>query len=210
VAQPGWKAVLVAAAVLSGPAAAQAVPVGERALLSVRWVDPERALPFDDATLAADVRSLLGLAGVELAWTSGGPDRSTESSLRVVLLSAERAGASNVMGSVHRGSASRTTWISLPGVRRALRFPPGPSRSPGARRLLSRALARVICHELVHLVAPDLPHAPRGLMAPRLGPQFLTTPRVALSPAVVAALRAGADRSYQRVAGLEGWAGEMR
>jgi hypothetical protein len=164
--------------------------------LSVAWCDPTHALPFDDEVLAADVQSLLGLAGVELAWTACEPeDARVEAQLRVVLLADERAGRSDVMGSVRRGSSSRTAWINLPSVERALGPPrrPHAPRAPGSQRALSRAMARVIAHELVHLVAPDLPHARSGLMAPRLDRHFLTAPRVPLAPAAASALRAAAE-----------------
>ena len=206
-AQAGWSAVLAAAAaLLAGPATA-AAPLAGEPRLSVKWLDPERALPFDEGMLADEVRSLLGVAGVGLVWTVSRPeDMDGSSDLRVVLLSEERAGASDVMGSVRRGSPSRTAWISLRSVERNLGLhrrrssPP----TPGVQRTLSRALARVIAHELVHLVAPDLPHASGGLMAPRLGRRFLTAPRVRLSPAVASVLRAAADGSrLQRLAWAE-------
>jgi hypothetical protein len=207
VGQAGWRAVLVAAFALLAAPTSSAAPLAGEPWLGVRWLDPERALPFDEGMLAADVRSLLGLAGVGLEWTVAQPeDVDTGSELRVVLLSGERAGASDVMGSVRRGSPSRTAWISLRSVERNLglhRHRSSPP-TPGAQRTLSRALARVIAHELVHLLAPDLPHARGGLMAPRLGRRFLTAPRVALSPAVTAVLRAAADGSpVQRVASVD-------
>jgi hypothetical protein len=198
VAQASWSAVpVLAAAVLAATTGAaeerhDASPAG----MAVTWYDPSRALPFGHEVLASEVRALFAPAGLELAWEPAAPDAADAGSVvRLVLLAAEQAGPSDVMGSVQRRGASRTAWISLPGVERTLGLPPGrrAPRPRGSDRLLAHALARVIAHELVHLLVPDLPHTRGGLMAPRLGRPFLTAPHVALSPAVVAAVRSAAS-----------------
>jgi hypothetical protein len=214
VAQASWSAVAVlAAAVLAATTTTGAAEDGHDAPpagMAVTWYDPSRALPFGHEVLAGEVQALLAPAGLELAWEAAAPDTSdAASALRVVLLAAEQAGPSDVMGSVQRGSASRTAWISLPGVERTLGLPQGrrAPRPAGSDRLLAHALARVIAHELVHLLAPDLPHTRGGLMAPRLGRPFLTARQVALPPAVVAAVRAavsgGTLAGARRMASVE-------
>lgn len=185
-------AVLAVAVLAATTGAAEERHDAPPASIAVTWYDPSRALPFGHEVLAGEVRALLAPAGLELAWDAAAPDTSDAGSVvRVVLLAAEQAGPSDVMGSVQRGSASRTAWISLPGVERTLGLPQGrrTPRPPGSDRLLAHALARVIAHELVHLIAPDLPHTRGGLMAPRLGRRFLTARHVALPPAVAAAVR---------------------
>lgn len=195
--QASWSAVpvLVAAVLAATTGAAEERRDAPPSGMAVTWYDPSRALPFDHEVLAAEVRALLAPAGLELAWDAAAPDTADAGSvMRVVLLAAEQAGPSDVMGSVQRRGASRTAWISLPSVERTLGLPPRRApRPPGSDRLLAHALARVIAHELVHLLAPDLPHTRGGLMAPRLGRPFLTAPHVALSPAVVAAVRSAAS-----------------
>jgi hypothetical protein len=172
--------------------AAEAGPAAGGAALSVTWHDPAHALPFDPDRLAAELAGVLQGAGVALSWQAARPDTvTTGPGLRVVLLPAGRGLRPGVMGTVPRRSASRTAWVSLANVERTLGL--DAPLAPRADRELSRALARVIAHELVHLVAPELPHSRGGLMAPRLGRGFLTAPGMRLAPAVVAALRAGAE-----------------
>jgi len=212
VAEASWSAVpVLAAAVLAATSgAAEERPGAPPAGMAVKWYDPSRALPFGHEALAGEVQSVLAPAGLELAWEAAGPDMSDAGdALRVILLAAEQAGPSDVMGSVQRRGASRTAWISLPGVERTLGLPERrrAPRPPGSDRLLAQAVARVIAHELVHLLAPDLPHTRGGLMAPRLGRPFLTAEHVALSPAVAAAVRSAASgdglAGRQRVASVE-------
>jgi hypothetical protein len=167
-----------------------------RPALPVKWHDPSHALPFAHEVLAGELRAIFDGAGVDLRWETAGPEAVIAGSeLHVVLLATELAGRTDVMGSVHPGSLSRTAWINLPGVQRTLgvRRATRADRWPESEQALSRALGRVIAHELVHLLAPELPHARRGLMAARLGPSFLTAPRVALSEPVAAAVRLGAS-----------------
>ena len=189
---------LAAAMFLVVPGAGRAEEGIDAPALAVAWYDPEHALPFSDRMLADDLGDVLEPAGVAVDWAPAGPDAVASGSLlRVVLLAREAAGHSDVMGSVQRASLSRTAWISLPSVERALaiRRRPGASLLPSEARALSRALARVIAHELIHLLAPELPHTRTGLMAARLGRSFLTTPEVSLSPRDAAAVRAGAYRA---------------
>jgi hypothetical protein len=196
VARAGWSAVLVAASMTWAGATSAGDQTAARPTLQVKWYDPSDALPFAHPVLAREVRAVLDAAGVDLEWERVGSEAmSAGSALRVVLLAAELAGRTDVMGSVHRGSLSRTAWINLPAVERTLglRPTPGARLSPMSEQALSRALARVVAHELVHLLDPELPHARGGLMAPRLGRSFLTAPRVNLSAPVVAAVRLGAE-----------------
>jgi hypothetical protein len=188
-------AAALTAALLAG-AAASADDIGPAPPLALTWHDPQHALPFSDRWVADDLRDVLASAGVTLAWARGGEEAAIAGSqFRVVLLASESAGLPDVMGSVKRGSLSRTAWINLPAVKRTLHLNPLPGvpLAPEDARALSRALARVIAHEVVHLAAPDLPHTRGGLMAARLGRSFLTGPRAALSPAEATALRAAAS-----------------
>jgi hypothetical protein len=64
---------------------------------------------------------------------------------------------------------------------------------PSDRKRLAKALGRVVVHELVHRVAPDLPHADSGVMQADLGGSDLMRGRLPLDDgsrsAVLAALR---------------------
>jgi hypothetical protein len=84
-------------------------------------------------------------------------------------------------------------WVSLPAVKRTLGLDPTPRRvlSPGQARQVARAVARVLAHEVIHGVAPSLPHAERGLMSHRMTRTFLLSDSFAFDAASAAALRAG-------------------
>ena len=191
----GWRAVGVAVAALAvSAAAAGAEEAAPRPSVTVKWHDPADALPFAAEALASELAALFDRAGVDLAWEAAGPEAVVAGSeLRVVLLAAERAGPTDVMGSVHPASLSRTAWVNLTGVERTLGLRRRDALSARREQELCRGLSRVIAHELVHLLAPDLPHAREGLMAPRLGRTFLAAPHVSLSDPVAAALRLGAE-----------------
>ena len=92
----------------------------------------------------------------------------------VVLLDSEPPGSlrSGVMGSTSARPVSRTLWVMLPNLKRILGQDLAPSRGfyPGfSKAELARALARVVAHEVFHVVAPAVPHASRGLMSRSLG-----------------------------------------
>jgi hypothetical protein len=60
--------------------------------------------------------------------------------------------------------------------------------APSDRKRLAKALGRVVVHELVHRIAPELPHARSGLMREDLGASFLTRRSVSLDEASAAAV----------------------
>jgi len=64
---------------------------------------------------------------------------------------------------------------------------------PSDRKRLAKALGRVVVHELVHRVAPHLPHADSGVMQGDLGRSYLTRKHLSLDDGsrsgVLAALR---------------------
>ena len=60
-----------------------------------------------------------------------------------------------------------TIFVFFPAVMRTI-GQHGVPANPGNMAALSRAMGRVVSHELVHVLAPERGHAPAGLMAPRL------------------------------------------
>jgi hypothetical protein len=68
----------------------------------------------------------------------------------------------------------------------------GQRRGPGldvhTARRLGIALSRVIAHELVHALAPSLPHG-SGLMSARLDRRMLTAASIAIDPQLALAVR---------------------
>jgi len=62
----------------------------------------------------------------------------------------------------------QTIFVFYPGVRRTLGHREGDT-SPRHLAELSRALARVVAHEVVHVLVPERGHAASGLMSESLG-----------------------------------------
>ena len=85
----------------------------------------------------------------------------------------------------------RFVWVHVPSVRAAAGRPTrgsGPNLEFHSARRLGIALARVIAHEVVHALAPELPHG-SGLMSARLDQRMLTAPTIAIDPQVGLAVR---------------------
>lgn len=160
-------------------------------VLVLRIVDPERCAPFSPHGVHAEVQRLFAPLGVRVA-LEGEADGEEETPIQVVLLSRDRSRGgvhADAMGMVQRAEGSHSAvWILMANVRYAL----GGSREQ--RPLLStemeaRAVGRVLAHELVHLIAPELPHASSGLMQARLGRSFLLRNELRLDPALSSFLR---------------------
>jgi hypothetical protein len=145
--------------------------------LTIHWSDPEKQFPFATSDLAAEARALFAPLGIALEWASADTVAARDH-VQVILLARDRSGGKmgeRTMACVQGGRRTQpAAWILVPQVRAALGLP--KERVGGEGPLLSRALARVMAHELIHLVAPDLPHVPGGLMNTTLGRDFLLRP----------------------------------
>lgn len=193
-----WAAVAVAlgaAVVPAGaherPEGAGAGPLGARPRIGLVWSDPLRALPFPEARLGRAVASQLEPLGIEVAWRLAESGPASGDDITVVLLDHEPPGATHpaAMGVTRPGSIARTLWLVLPNVRRTLGL--GRPASAASRDLdfqLARALARVVAHEVVHILAPAARHSRGGLMRASLGPAQLLAEDLPLDPAGRAAL----------------------
>lgn len=162
--------------------------------LTLHWSDPEGQFPFDRGRLEAEARALFAPLGIELEWAADGTTVSA-GGVQVILLSRDRSGGRMgsrlTMACVQRDRRQPALWIVVPQVRAAIGLPPEPTLGEGP--LLARALARVTAHELVHLLAPELPHAASGLMNATLGRHFLRQPDTpALDAGVARAVRQAA------------------
>lgn len=179
-----------------GGASARSTPPSA-ASLHVIWVDvlgtASLAIPFASDEAAA----ILGEAGIATTSAVGTP--STElaaDEIRIVILR-EFPGnpslAKRVMGCTYRGGRGRTTWVYLANVLWALGLPDRDGRGLLAREQeeVGRALGRVAAHEIVHVLAPDLPHGRQGLMAGRLSYALLAGSHVGLGAGEASAARAG-------------------
>jgi hypothetical protein len=94
----------------------------------------------------------------------------------------------------------------LPVVRRILELDLASSRGFQhglSKAELARALARVVAHEVFHVVAPAVPHASSGLMSGRLGRAELLRRESRIDSGSRRALWAALD-AYQATAGAQG------
>ena len=182
-------------------AAADAVDAKPRAL-TIHWSDPENQFPFGMDELIAQARALFAPLGIELNFAPSGTV-ITRDHVQVVLLAVDRSGGrmgAHTMACVQRGAGLQpAAWILVPQVRAALGLP--PQRFPAEAPLLSRALARVMAHELIHLIAPDLPHVPGGLMNATLGRDLLLKPLAAAVDGGVARAVRSAFESWPTLTG---------
>ena len=159
------------------------------------WMDPASAALGTEAIVRPEVTRLLREMGVAGSWRKGGPHEIAQpGELRVIFL--DRPSASEhgvpVLGATPTSFlADRFVWVHVPSVRAAAgvsSLRSGPSLDPHAARRLGIAMARVIAHEVVHALAPAVPHG-TGLMASRLDRRTLTAPSIKVDPEVGLALR---------------------
>jgi hypothetical protein len=131
---------------------------------------------------------ILGEAGLRTRWVEG----AELADATVVLSPSEPSGPGWQLEPTSLGvylvhADASTVFVFHERVRRVLGLRSG-LLPPGERKLLSRALARVAVHEIVHRIAPDLPHAEDGIMRSRLDRALLTRERAFLDPSSVARL----------------------
>ncbi|MCM2255676.1 MAG: hypothetical protein NDJ94_08400 [Vicinamibacteria bacterium] len=186
--------IVAVAALVNASAAAEPVLAPQRRL-TVVFVDVERALsPLAASSLRDEaVRSLRG-AGVELEWLRAEAREIFDGTTYKLLLVRRAPGGLRLrcaMGSVISGpDAPRAAWLYLDSVLTTLRLPADLERLGLAQaRDLGLALGKVAAHELVHAVAPELPHARAGLMAAQMGRTMLTSTALPIDAATLAALR---------------------
>jgi hypothetical protein len=165
--------------------------------LHLVWLDVLGTASFAIPFASDEAAAILGEAGIATTSAMGTPSTEVAADeIRIVILG-EFPGAAalgrRVMGCTYRGANVRTTWVYLSNVRWALGKP-----DPGGRGMLAReqeevgrALGRVAAHEIVHVLAPDLPHGRDGLMAGRVGAALLAGRHVRLGAREAAAARAG-------------------
>jgi hypothetical protein len=161
------------------------------------WVDVLGSAPFAFLIASHEASAILAGAGVKTEWTLGATSSvTTGDELKVVLLEGITMGArlpERVMGSTRRGTQSRTTWIYLSNVLWALGLQDRSRQdfTPAEEQDIARALGRVVAHEIVHAVAPQLSHSRDGLMADRINRTLLVHGSVSLGAREQKALRAG-------------------
>jgi hypothetical protein len=167
-------------------------------LLAARliWIDPARVAVGLEAAAREEARSLLEKMGASVSWRRGSAGEISRSGeVRVIFLDrgAARPEGIPVLGATpSRFESAPFVWIHVPNVRRAIGLrPQGPpaARDPLEARSLAIALGRVVAHEVVHALAPSVPHG-TGLMSARLTRRQLTAATLSIDPVVGFAVRA--------------------
>lgn len=176
-----------------------AICVGATILAS--WSDGHGLVPYR-ADVRAEVESILKDADIRIQWTdaSAKPTLETPFPVVVVMTPSEPAGAGwhlspSAMGVYLSRAESSAVYVFYHRVARVLGVASerDDMMEPSDRKRLAKALGRVVVHELVHRVAPDLPHADSGVMRGDLSRSDLIRSRLTLDDgsrsAVLAALR---------------------
>ena len=159
------------------------------------WLDPVGSAIGTEGVVRPEVTRLLREMGVRASWRRGEPDELARvGELRVIFLNrgAQRDHAPVLGATPSSFQGERFLWVHVPSVRAAAGVASSkiwPNLDLHSARRLGIALARVIAHEVVHAVAPGLPHG-TGLMAARLDWRMLTAPSIAIDPQVGLAVRA--------------------
>lgn len=178
---------------LLGPAPAAADPLSPRLV----WVDPTGAAVGIDGAAREEAASLLRKMGISVSWRRASPGEPAQGGeVRVILLDRGGVGASGmpILGATPtRVEAAPFVWVHVPNVRAVMGIrPQGPLATVElpALRALGMALGRVVAHEVVHVLAPSVPHGTGGLMSEALTRRELFATRLPMDPEVGQAVRA--------------------
>jgi hypothetical protein len=148
-------------------------PADELPTLELVWLDAHR-LVADFRSVSAEADSIFRDMGVDVQWEVGTDPRPAGQGhvrIQIVLMPSEPSGwgiPPNAMGVVllpERAPQESVFLFYRPILRSAgLGRTAGTMLKPSERRDLGRAIARVVVHEVVHAVAPNLSHADEGVM----------------------------------------------
>jgi hypothetical protein len=149
------------------------VAMGNQRVLEIVWIDAHRLFP-DFERVRSEADSIFRDLGVAVRWEVGSdprPASAGELRIQVVLMPSEPSGwgiSPNAMGVVLLPQRDRQNSVFLfyrPILRNVgLAGTAGSMLKPRDRRDVARAMGRVLVHEVVHAVAPNLSHADRGVM----------------------------------------------
>jgi len=196
----------------SAGALAMIPPIEEPAVLTdvptprtvrLAWFDPGDAVPGAFGSIEDETAAIFQGMGLSTHWrraADGDLARMDEVSVIVVAYGARAIPGREivVMGSTPTADRNhRAVWIHAPNVLAVLGLPARATPSsltPRERSQFTRALARVIVHEVIHAVAPEVPHG-GGLMCGQLNAKQLTADLVEIEPAVRASLYSALGRA---------------
>ena len=160
----------------------------QRSCLVLEWMDPHELLPVGERWVAKETVRVLGAADIGARWDwSRERDREGRTSahehrLRVVLVPSEPSGpgwrlpantlGATVLDGVNTPPAVYIFYKTIAASLRLHRLGGRPGTNSYFLGRASRALGRIIAHEVAHAIAPGEPHAREGLMGAGLAPEF--------------------------------------
>ena len=163
--------------------------------LRLVWMDPTGAAVGVEGAARDEARSLLRRMGATVSWRRGDAgELARPGEVRVILLdrTADSSGRPVLGATPPRFDVAPFVWVHVPNVRAVIGLAvrgPAFTMPPLASRDLAFALGRVVAHELVHALAPSVPHG-TGLMSAALTRRHLTAPSIPFDAAVGLALQA--------------------
>jgi hypothetical protein len=173
-----------------------------RRVVRLAWFDSADIVPGLFTDVQEETGVIFGGVGVATQWRRAGErDLARTDEVSVIFVphtaTSSRQGRC-VLGATPVGAREhRTVWVHARHVLAALGL---PSRfqsgrlAPRDRVVFTRALARVIVHEVVHALAPEIPHQ-EGIMSECLTRKLLTAEHLVLETATESALHAALARS---------------
>jgi hypothetical protein len=172
---------------------------GEHRRLQLCWLDADGRYPLTVEPMKREVASTLAAIGVEVVWLDA--LRSTSGPVLAVTLMRKppprwRVPAHAMGATPTHANRRDAVFVFLPPIMRALGLEPRMKRLPTPRERigLSRAIARVVVHELVHALAPDVEHGEGSVMQASLSRHALQHGATRIEPEVADAVRAGLAR----------------
>jgi len=191
------------AALVFAPLASETAPT-----LTLVWHDSTRQFPAAGlARLADEVEALFRENGLSVTFHAAAEQENLrlipEPRVNAIVLPGEngRFGVPpNTMAAAHGEKGGKySIFVFYPGVRRTLGHREGRT-SPRHLAEMTRALARIVAHEAVHVLAPERGHAESGLMSGRLTREELLSDAIDLDgPSLERA--ASAMKEWGRAAG---------
>jgi len=172
-----------------------APPLAAPPALRLVWMDPTGVGVGAEAAARDEARSLLRKMGATVTWRRGDAgELASPGEVRVILLdrSADSSGKAVLGATPPRFEVAPFVWVHVPCVRAVIGLDPrGPAftMSAPASRSLAIAIGRVVAHELVHALAPSVPHG-TGLMSATLTRRQLTDPGLRVDTEVGLAVQA--------------------
>jgi hypothetical protein len=170
-------------------------PLAASPVLRLVWLDPTGIGVGAEAGARDEARSLLQKMGATVTWRRGhAGELARPGEVRVILLdrTAAKSGKPVLGATPPRFDGAPFVWVHVRSVRAVIgRDARGPAFTmvAAASHDLSLALGRVVAHELVHALAPSVPHG-TGLMSALLSYRQLTASTIPFDAEVGLAVQA--------------------